>query len=48
MCDVIKYVILNRESCGVCGFLSPENTEEQTMGTNSYSNIEDSSFDCGR
>jgi len=37
-----------RESCGVCGFLSPSNTEEQKVGTNSYSDINSPTFDCGR
>jgi len=37
-----------RESCGVCGFLSPFNKEEQIVGVNSYSKFSASNFDCGR
>jgi len=37
-----------RESCGVCGFLSPTNKEEQKVGSNSYSDIDSPTFDCGR
>jgi len=37
-----------RESCGTCGFLSPENTEEQVSDSNSYSDIQSKDFDCGR
>ena len=37
-----------RESCGVCGFLSPTNTEEQVIGDFSYTDLTASNFDCGR
>jgi len=37
-----------RESCGVCGFLSTSNTEEQVVGDYSYSDYRKSNFDCGR
>ena len=37
-----------RESCGVCGFLSPFNMEEQIVGILSYSNFTRDDFDCGR
>jgi len=37
-----------RESCGVCGFLSATNLEEQTVGSKSYSDYKKDNFDCGR
>jgi len=37
-----------RESCGVCGFLAPENKEIQTRGGRSYTDFTISNFDCGR
>jgi len=37
-----------RESCGVCGFMSPTNKEEQIVDTNSYSDFTRHNFDCGR
>eukprot|EP00092_Neocalanus_flemingeri_P037709 GFUD01041055.1.p1 GENE.GFUD01041055.1~~GFUD01041055.1.p1 ORF type:complete len:698 (+),score=145.05 GFUD01041055.1:85-2178(+) len=37
-----------RESCGVCGFLSPENTEDQVKDGKSYSDFTKDNFDCGR
>jgi len=37
-----------RESCGVCGFLSPQNTEEQEVGGKSYTDFSMETFDCGR
>ena len=38
-----------RESCGVCGFLSPLNTEIQNNNGDTYSDFTDTnSFDCGR
>merc|ERR1712227_535409 len=37
-----------RESCGVCGFLSTSNMEEQVVGDYSYSDYRKSNFDCGR
>jgi len=37
-----------RESCGVCGFLSAANSEEQTVGSMSYSDYKKDNFDCGR
>ena len=37
-----------RESCGVCGFLSPHNQEEQVVGKFSYSDFTRTNFDCGR
>jgi len=37
-----------RESCGVCGFLSPANKEEQVVGGVSYTDFTRSNFDCGR
>jgi len=37
-----------RESCGVCGFLSPNNKEEQVVDGLSYTDFTKSNFDCGR
>ena len=37
-----------RESCGVCGFLSPNNKEEQVVSEKSYTNIKNDDFECGR
>jgi len=37
-----------RESCGVCGFLSPASKEEQVIKGDSYSDFTRDSFDCGR
>ena len=37
-----------RESCGVCGFLSPTNKEEQVVSEKSYTNIKNADFECGR
>ena len=37
-----------RESCGVCGFLSATNLEEQTVGSKSYTDYKKDNFDCGR
>jgi len=37
-----------RESCGVCGFLSPSNKEEQVVGGKSYTDFTRENFDCGR
>eukprot|EP00091_Calanus_sinicus_P019522 TRINITY_DN4932_c0_g1_i5.p1 TRINITY_DN4932_c0_g1~~TRINITY_DN4932_c0_g1_i5.p1 ORF type:complete len:448 (+),score=93.77 TRINITY_DN4932_c0_g1_i5:138-1481(+) len=37
-----------RESCGVCGFLSPNNKEDQVVDGLSYSDFTKSNFDCGR
>ena len=37
-----------RESCGVCGFLSPTNKEDQVVGEKSYTDIKKADFDCGR
>ena len=37
-----------RESCGVCGFLSPFNREEQVVSERSYTDIRGTNFDCGR
>ena len=37
-----------RESCGVCGFLAPNNKEEQVVGEKSYTDIKKADFDCGR
>ena len=39
---------LCRESCGVCGFLSPFNTEEQQVGDRSYTDFTKKNFDCGK
>ena len=39
---------LCRESCGVCGFLSPFNREEQEDKGLSYTDINSPTFDCGR
>lgn len=36
-----------RESCGVCGFLSLENTEEQEVEGKSYTDFSKETFDCG-
>merc|ERR1712059_135718 len=36
-----------RESCGSCGFLSPDNTEEQMVGDRSYTDFSGSDFHCG-
>jgi len=50
MCIVNPLVMAHtcRESCGVCGFLSPDNTEEQRLGGDSYTDFTSSDFDCGR
>ena len=37
-----------RESCGVCGFLSPENKELQRVDGKSYTDFTMEDFDCGR
>jgi len=37
-----------RESCGVCGFLSPDNQEEQVKDGKSYTDFTKDNFDCGR
>jgi len=37
-----------RESCGVCGFLAPENKENQSQDGKDYSDIATKTFDCGR
>ena len=37
-----------RESCGVCGFLSPFNTEVQEVDGLSYTDFTSNNFDCGR
>ena len=37
-----------RESCGVCGFLSPENKESQRVDGKSYTDFTMEDFDCGR
>ena len=36
-----------RESCGVCGFLSPSNSEEQVVRGTSYSDYKSDKFKCG-
>ena len=36
-----------RESCGVCGFLSPTNKEDQVVGEKSYTDIKKADFECG-
>ena len=36
-----------RESCGVCGFLSPFNTEDQEVNGASYSEYKNDNFKCG-
>ena len=37
-----------RESCGVCGFLSPTNKETQRNGVHSYTDFTADDFHCGR
>ena len=37
-----------RESCGVCGFLSPPNREEQLVNEKSYTDINKDNFECGQ
>ena len=37
-----------RESCGVCGFLSPANKEEQVVSEKSYTDINKEGFECGQ
>jgi len=37
-----------RESCGVCGFLAPDNKDEQIVDGKSYSDHNQNNFDCGR
>jgi len=37
-----------RESCGVCGFLSPESKEEQVKNGRSYTDFTKDNFECGR
>merc|ERR1711874_237686 len=37
-----------RESCGVCGFLAPENKEIQTRAGRSYTDFTQTNFECGR
>ena len=36
-----------RESCGVCGFLSPFNKEDQVVSGDSYSDFNKDNFKCG-
>merc|ERR1712106_128253 len=36
-----------RESCGLCGFLSSDDNEEQIEGSSSYSDISKENFKCG-
>merc|ERR1719450_1865134 len=40
--------LLCRESCGVCGFLSPDNKENQEVNGKSYSDISKDDFECGK
>ena len=37
-----------RESCGVCGFLSSTNKEEQVVSKKSYTDIRSIDFECGK
>ena len=37
-----------RESCGVCGFLSPFNNEDQVVAGASYSDFKRDDFKCGK
>ena len=50
MCVVNPFFMAHtcRESCGVCGFLSPFNVEHQVVGENSYTDFSRPDFDCGR
>jgi len=50
MCVLNPFMMAHtcRESCGVCGFLSPENTEEQVKDDKSYTDFTKDNFDCGR
>eukprot|EP00092_Neocalanus_flemingeri_P070336 GFUD01086316.1.p1 GENE.GFUD01086316.1~~GFUD01086316.1.p1 ORF type:complete len:596 (-),score=125.76 GFUD01086316.1:106-1893(-) len=49
MCVKNPFVMAHmcRESCGVCGFLSPENREDQIIDGKSYTDFTKSNFDCG-
>ena len=49
LCNLNPYFLAHtcRESCGVCGFLSPFNTEDQEVNGASYSEHEDDNFKCG-
>merc|ERR1739838_737577 len=50
MCVINPFVMAHmcRESCGVCGFLSPENKEDQVKNGKSYTDFTKDNFDCGR
>eukprot|EP00092_Neocalanus_flemingeri_P000634 GFUD01000676.1.p1 GENE.GFUD01000676.1~~GFUD01000676.1.p1 ORF type:complete len:571 (-),score=137.70 GFUD01000676.1:32-1744(-) len=50
MCIINPFFMTHtcRESCGVCGFLSPSNKEEQVVGGLSYTDFTRDNFDCGR
>merc|ERR1719305_415180 len=50
MCILAPFFMAHtcRESCGVCGFLSPTNKETQKNGVHSYSDFTADDFHCGR
>jgi hypothetical protein len=50
MCVLAPFFMAHtcRESCGVCGFLSPTNKETQKNGVHSYSDFTADDFHCGR
>ena len=49
LCTTSPYFMAHtcRESCGVCGFLSPFNTEDQEVAGASYSDYKKDNFKCG-
>jgi len=50
MCALNPFLMAHtcRESCGVCGFLSPTSKEEQEKDGRSYTDFEKDNFECGR
>ena len=50
MCVVSPFFMAQtcRESCGLCGFLSLTNKEEQVVAGKSYTDFDKDNFDCGR
>jgi len=50
MCVLNPFMMAHtcRESCGVCGFLAPENKEEQVKDGKSYTDFTKDNFECGR
>ena len=46
ICIINPLFMTHRESCGVCGFLSPSNKEDQVVDWLSYSDFSKTTFDC--